>query len=63
MMEAQYTSEALDNCSILTQLVAWEDFTAHSCHDSLKSYIKYFTLQENIICLYCEYYKFLNKEG
>jgi hypothetical protein len=39
MMEAERASETLDCSSILTRLVAREDFVAFSRRESLKSYI------------------------
>jgi hypothetical protein len=32
MMEAQTVFKMLDYSTILTQLIAWEDFTEFSCH-------------------------------
>jgi hypothetical protein len=40
MMEEEKSSEMLNYCSALKQMVAWEDFTAFSHHKNFESYIK-----------------------
>jgi hypothetical protein len=47
MMEAETTSETLDCNSILTPLIAREDFIAFSRRESFKSYI--FEKTDNIL--------------
>jgi hypothetical protein len=41
MMEAGIVSETLKTNSILTRLIAWEDFIAFSHFENFKSYITF----------------------